>query len=67
MSNLLKRLNPKMRLILGVLGAFLALSLYYLMDTFNSGGLVSFLFGFSLAFSFGMLVSYKWSTFFKHS
>ncbi|MBU2929987.1 hypothetical protein [Winogradskyella psychrotolerans] len=62
MSNLLERLSSRTRLILG---ALIALGVYYIMDKYESGGFVSFLCGFSSAFSFVMLVSYKSNTLFK--
>jgi len=65
MSNLLERLSPKTRLILGILGVPIALGLFYIMDKYETGGFVGFLCGFISAFSFVMLVSYKSNAIFK--
>ncbi|WP_299111376.1 hypothetical protein [uncultured Winogradskyella sp.] len=62
MNNLLERLKPNQQLLIGIIGAIIALILLYVMYSFNTGFIVSFVCGLFSALSFYMLVTYSFNS-----
>jgi len=59
MSNLLERRCPKTKLLIGIIGAIIALSLIYVMYNYDTGIVINFICGFASALLFYLLVTYK--------